>query len=329
MKLLPVRTHPCRVTMDDDALKPMSLPLELVLDVIRCMLPKPNVLLAPSHPITQTLLSFTLVCHETRRFANRCLLQHCIYLASESSLRSLVLTIPARPDLRNITALFLAPFADTIDNQPTAIWIRELFGYTGASLRRLIIDIPLRSLYPDDDHLGVRAILNEGFQRLENLEELVSVRDELYLDTTRPTTERPFWTRWPRLRRLAVYNADCHSSFWSDVATRSQLETLVLTRADGLDYCDPKAAYLRHCSRPLKILLINVEQHHVRFSGTRVLSWTTVDPDRKVNIVRYTVPLFNDDDPIEVCQDYVRIGAEHGTLWDWEGETIGQLPGSA
>ncbi len=51
--------------------KPMHLPLELVLIVITCSVPKPGVLLRPSHPITQTLLSFTLVCHETRKVVRR------------------------------------------------------------------------------------------------------------------------------------------------------------------------------------------------------------------------------------------------------------------
>jgi len=310
-----------------EPLRRLYLPIELVLNIITCSLPKPNVLLRPSHPITQLLLSFTLVCHETRRVANRALREYCIYLSSEARLRSLLLVIPStRPDLRNITALFLAPFVDTIDDQPTATWVRELFNYTCNTLKRLIIDIPLRSLYPERDHLGVRAILREGFSRLEHLEEFVSVRDELFLDVAWHGGEPEFWRHWRKLRRLAVYNPDTHPSFWRDIAITPNLEIIVLTRADGLRQYNIKGEYFRHCNRPLKVLLINVEHDQVRYGNFRRSGWDTFDPKRIMTVMTYTIPLFMDDDPIEVCQDYVRIGAEHGTLWDWEGEIIQHPP---
>lgn len=310
-----------------EPLKPMHLPLELVLNVITCSLPKPNVLLRPAHPITQLLLQFTLVCHETRRVANRALREHCVYLSSEARLCSLLLAIPsARPDLRHITALFLAPFGNTIDDQPTATWIRELFNYTCTTLRRLIIDIPLRSVDPERDHLGVRNILREGFQRLEHLEEFVSVRDELFLDLNWHGGEPEFWTRWPKLRRLAIYNPAVHPSFLRDVAKMTNLETLVMTRADGLREYDMKYQYFRHCNRPLKVLLINIDSQQMRYGNFKRGNWDTADPRKLMTIMTYSIPQFMDDDPIEVCQDYVRIGAEYGTLWDWEGEVIQHPP---
>lgn len=310
-----------------EALKPMHLPLELVLNIITCSLPtSPNVLLRPAHPITQLLLQFTLVCRETRRVANRALRQHCVYLSSERRLSSFLLAIPTRPDLRQITALFLAPFNESIDNQPTATWIRELFGFTAPTLKRLIIDIPLRSVDPERDHLGVRKILREGFERLENLEEFVSVRDELFLDVNWHGGESAFWTKWPKLRRLAVYNPSTHPSFWRDVAKMANLETIVMTRADGLREYDIKAQYFRHCNRPLKVLLINIDGQQMRYGNFRRNKWDAVDSKKTMTIMAYSIPLFMDDDPIDVCQDYVRIGAEHGTLWGWEGEVIQHPP---
>ncbi|KAH7390517.1 hypothetical protein BKA66DRAFT_459109 [Pyrenochaeta sp. MPI-SDFR-AT-0127] len=90
--------------------KPMPLPLELVLNIITCSLPSPDVILDSSHPITKTLNSFTLVCHETKRLANRYLLGHCVYLDSSTRLRSFLLEVPTRPELRNVTCLSLSPF---------------------------------------------------------------------------------------------------------------------------------------------------------------------------------------------------------------------------
>jgi len=309
-----------------EQLKPKYLPLEIVLNILTCSLPKPNVLLAPSHPITQLLLSFTLVCKETRTLANRYLLRHCVYLSQETRLSSYLLTIPPRPDLRTVTALFLAPFSDTIDNLPTATWTRELFGFTCKTLKRLIIDIPLRSCYPEDDHLGVRAVLREGFSRLENLEEFVSVRDELYL-RIRDGSEPAFWTQWKRLKRLAVYNPAVDSRFWHDVAKMPKLETVALTRADRLRETNIKKEYFKQCQRSIKVLLLDVDETQIRFTKMLRGGWDSVDPDKKMTIATYSIPIpFEGDCPVETCQDYVRIGAETGTLWDWEGEVIQHPP---
>ncbi|KAF2012631.1 hypothetical protein BU24DRAFT_425269 [Aaosphaeria arxii CBS 175.79] len=309
-------------------IKPMPLPLELVLNVITCSLPKyPNVLLSPSHPITQTLLSFTLVCHETRRVANRALLKHCAYFATEYSIRSFLLQIPGRPDLRKLQNLFLAPFVN-IDDQPMAHWVRELFQYTSASLKRLIIDIPLRNLYPEDDHLDVRRILREGFLSLENLEEFVSVRDELFLDTIQHSDEPAVWKKWSALKRLALYNVDADEAFWSDIARMPQLQTLVLTRADGLRECNIKNCYSKFSKgRAMKVLLINVATDQVGFSQLLRNGWDYADPEKKMTIMTYNIPsLYADEGPIEVCQDFVRAGAENGTLWGWDGEIIQHPP---
>jgi hypothetical protein len=311
-------------------LKPMYLPLELVLNVITCSLPKyPSVILPPSHPITQTLLSFTLVCHETWRLATRYLRQHCVYLSSQGRLHFFLRQLFDTPQSCNIPLIFLAPFGETIDNLNTSTMTRELLCHTSPHLKRLVIDIPLRSLYPEDDMFSVRPLLREGFMALENLEEFVSIRDELYLKTNLDNFEPPVWRRWKKLRRLALYNVDAQSSFWANVANMPELEVLVLTRADGLEEFNIKARYFQYTrsGKPLKVLLINTEQDQVRFSNLKRTGWDKVDPQKKMTITTYNVPsLYETEDPIEMCQDYVKAGALNGTLWDWEGEQIQHLP---
>ena len=187
--------------------------------------------------------------------------------------------------------------------------------------------MPLRTCYPEEDHLGVRKILRQGFQRLEHLEEFVSVRDELYLDTISLRGEPPVWKSWPHLKRLALYNVDADPAFWRNIAKMPDLETLVLTRADGLRDHNIKIQYFEHTQRSLRILLLNVEEDQVRFGNMRRVAWDGVDPRKKMTIMTYNVPsLYPDEDPIQICQDYVRAGAENGTLWGWEGEVIQHLP---
>ncbi|KAF2114859.1 hypothetical protein BDV96DRAFT_646727 [Lophiotrema nucula] len=307
----------------------LRLPIELVLHVITCCLPGKDEILPPDHATTKTLVSFTLVCKETRRLATRYLREHCVYLNDDRRLRALLLLMPERPDLRKIHQLFLAPFDvdGSIDDQPTAIWVKELFNFTCLSLRRLVMDIPLRSVRPENDHLDVRRIMAEGFQRLESLEEFVSVQDELYLEAPHLGLDVPLWRGWPKLRRLALYNVDADDAFWAFVAAMPALETLVLTRADSLRDCNMKEEYRGNTDRPLKVLLVNIEDDQVRFGNMIRFNWDIVDEERKMTIMLYNVPgIYARVHPIEGCQRFVKAAAADGTLWDLQGEIVQHLP---
>jgi len=307
------------------------LPIELILHVISCYVSgRPRAILSPVEPETKALLAFTLVCSATYGTASGFLRQHCVHLASSSQLRDLLVclerpsALPTRfaaASLGSITALFLAPFGPSLDDLPTAIWVRELLCSVCRSLRRLVIDLPLRSLYPADDHLDVRRVLRDGFSRLTMLEEFVSVRDELYLDVfdaALRTDEAQVWTAWPNLRRLALYNVDTSHRFWIKVAGMPKLETLVLTRADGLlDGC-VKTAYFEKTSRPLRLVLVNIASDQPLAMPRS--TWAIVDPGHGMRVEMYSVPTSHgDEDEIELCQDWVKAGALRGALWEWEG----------
>jgi hypothetical protein len=303
----------------------LPLPVELILHVITCLLPDGNEILPPGHVVTKTLVSFTLVCRETRRMANRYLRERCIYLNDDKRLSSLLLQVPQRPDLQKIDAAFLAPFDWTIDDQPIATWVRELLFYTASSLKRLIVDIPFRSLWPENDHLDVRRIIREGFQRLECIEEFVSIQDELYLAQR---DETPVWRSWPRLKHLALYNVLVDEFFWGHVAKAPCLETVVLTRADRLRECELKKAYRRYTNRPIKVLIVDVDEDQVRFGNMVRFAWTVDDPEKKMTVMLSNLEhsmQYTGLDARETCQKWIRIEAERGTLWSREGEVVQHL----
>ena len=105
--------------------------------------------------------------------------------------------------------MYLAPFSsDTIDEMAVVANIHSLFRTSiGQNLRRLVIDMPLRSVYPEDPGGPlVRPRLRHAFESLTNLQEFVSVKDELYLAVTEETRETPVWSSWKSLRRLSLYN---------------------------------------------------------------------------------------------------------------------------
>lgn len=364
-----------------------KLPLELIFHIISSLLGDQRTILHPSHSATKALLSFTLVCRATYPVASNYLRQHCVYINNDRRLRDLIYcaestggrirgrhnatpvdpstSLPLLSDttpLRPITALHLAPFRGSIDDQPTAIWTRELFCLIHPHVTRLVIDIPLRSLYPAGDHLSVRKTLREAFSLLTGIEEFVSVRDELYLDILEPDwrteMEVQVWTLWPRLRRLALYNVDANDHFWRAVRRMRSLETVVITRADSLEVSCIKTGYLSTVStdtgtgagdgettttevqaegrntdgdfespRPLKVVIVNIENHQPGNIAGR-WKWDKVDPGHIVKIMKYNVPtsFYGDESPIDLCQEWVKTAALNGKIWDWEGPVIQQGP---
>lgn len=363
-----------------------NLPLELILNIIDSLLPGDSrTVLRPCGSVTKTLLSLTRVCRAIYPVASNHLRQHCLYIDNDRRLRDLIWCIesasgvsqqsnkatsnltpsvpPSLPPgiaLCPIKSLYLAPFGNSLDNLPTAIWIRELFCLIHPTLERLVIDIPLRSLYPADDHLNVRKTLREAFSLLTNLEEFVSVRDELFLDLLEPEwrTEREVavWRLWPRLKRLALYNVAADETFWASVREMHDLETVVLTRADDLEGVCIKTHYLDATptsaptgeaiggaeaetqqetrARPLKVVLVNISNQQPNHLAGRE-NWAKVDPKDMVKVMLYNVPtsFYGDENPWTLCQQWVKTAALRGEVWEWEGtlvhaEPMGQSSGA-
>lgn len=347
-----------------------KLPLELIFSIIASLLGDPHIIHNPSHSSTKALLSFTLVCRATYPVATNYLREQCLFIDNDRRLRDLIRTVeatkqrvqgyttagtgiprslPTQPggSLRPLSSLYLSPFGQTLDNQPTAIWIRELFCLVHPTLRRLVIDIPLRSLSPADDHLNVRKTLREAFSLLTQLEEFTSVRDELYLDVMEPEwraeRETAVWTLWPKLRRLALYNVDADERFWKSVRDMRGLDTVVLTRADGLESTCMKSEYFGTSSgggtsddtwvaagdehseppRPLKVVVVNISNNQPNYMGGR-WKWDKVDPNNLMRVMTYDVPtsFYGDENPIYLCQNWVKTAALRGEVWEWEGDMV-------
>jgi hypothetical protein len=304
--------------------KPMSLPIELVLEVITGLLPPRDAILNSCDDITKTLLSFTLICHETRKLAVRYLARYCVHLDSPERLHSFLSDASRKRYMPLVTACSLAPFKDDIDDLPLCNHIGDLFSNTCYTLRKLVIDMPLRTCYPEDGHYVVRSVLREAFEVLVNLEEFVSTQDELYLDVT--DMEHTYvWARWPKLKRMALWNPDANETFWRHVAEHPSLETLVLSNPDSLGYVDPKAAYFEYTNRPVWVLFCAVHVWGITQEDIPdVENWKKYDPEGKMTLLFHNFPQCSIPFDLQPYPQLVRDAAEGGTLWDWEGDEIHQ-----
>jgi hypothetical protein len=225
-----------------------------------------------------------------------------------------------------------------LNDLPTACLVQEILFRLSPVLRKLVIDMPLRSLYTAYDDQGVRPVLRRGFEALTNLEEFVSIRDELYIDLDEePSSQEPLvWaTKWPSLRRLGLYNLDLDSgrSVWDAMAELSHLDTVVFTRPDahGVDIKQRWADATRRGSieviqRRLKCIFVDWDDKVPMFSRYED-SWRALDPENLLQIVKIAVALrvenagagesgFRDACPVESCQVWIKKHALSGTLWD-------------
>ncbi|KAF5590337.1 hypothetical protein FPANT_6051 [Fusarium pseudoanthophilum] len=212
-------------------------------------------------------------------------------------------------------------------------------------LKTLIVDMPLRDVDPWDDVIILKP-LRHAFEVLVNLEELISVKDELYLAET--GMEQPqVYARWPKLRRLCLYNVIMEEQLLKDMASCPQLEAAAFIRPDPSDDDlsnddikgglartwavvnprDTKQDGLVYEGPKMTIAFCNWPPYLPDFSSM-IPHWQEVDPDNKISVLNVATHARHDRKarkrgPISSCQNWVRDHALLGTLWS-EVERKGQ-----
>ncbi|KAK0122472.1 hypothetical protein ONS95_010704 [Cadophora gregata] len=298
-----------------------KLPVEIQLSIIDAIAPAdlPQIALPRNHPFTKTLVALTYTSRALQPHARRLLYTHCLYIHTPNRLRKLLRSIQESPQdvqkdlLDHATSLYLRPYPvdGTIADVGITNDVLLLMTTLAPRLRRLLVDIPFRSVYPDEDRLGVRPVLRNAFSNLPAVEEFCSVRDELYLELG--ASDGPgVWSGWERLKTLVLYNVDMATAkFWKGLYLARGIETVVLTRADGLREVDMKQEW-RHCfrvdgtegeERRLDFLLVNVDAEH-----TIPLGWERRRKEDKLQVRILNVPIsyYGDEDLVVICQHWVK-----------------------
>lgn len=306
----------------------LVLPIDLILNVIDFIIPAPKqspVALSRHHPITKTIISLTLTCRAIYPTAHRLLYTHCLHISTPRQLNLLLDTLagpsdPTRlsstngPLLTYITSLYLSvsvSFNYVVD-LTIVLSIRRLFSFISPYIRRLVIDLPFRRYFPDDTASPVRQILRSAFSDFPVLEEFCSICDELcldlYPDLLMPREEPFVWSFWPRLKTLALYNVDVSTDrFWDGLRKLNNLETVVLTRSDGLNKVDIKREWRKKFDeeiqvKALDVVLVNVEAEHQVPMGSDEWKENDVIQVRDLDV---PTSYYGDDDVITLCQQWV------------------------
>ncbi|KAL4749823.1 hypothetical protein BDW72DRAFT_204487 [Aspergillus terricola var. indicus] len=330
-----------------------ELPAELILSVVDCLLPSnPPVVFSPGHVITRTLLSLTLVCKLVSRTAKKLLLKHCLYINSANRLSLLLKkgNLSANNSQSSSMRLFLSPFpANNLNIAPLVHQINDLSAIISTNLTSLIIDMPLRHLYPEDDEYQLRPILRTAFSRMGQLREFVSVRDELYLSThtvdlqaqeqgQEQKHEPAVWSFWPNLQRLALYNVAVDSSQFIEGLRRcSNLTHLVLVRPDGLtEDVSPEGIDPESLPSLQRLTIVNTGSGFLHTSQVDEETWQRsfvgrLEASRYLGVhgpggmesrsdsiasyLSLRTPFSRDNDDISICQEWLLEQASSGALW--------------
>ncbi|KAJ5449423.1 uncharacterized protein N7458_005872 [Penicillium daleae] len=328
-----------------------TIPGEVILQIVESLIPSTSRKIhPPSDIVTQTLISLTLACKPTYHPARQLLFRHCLYVDSIERLDNLFdksgyfvdNDTNGTDQCIQAYSLFLAPFPPGKLDEPHIVHqIDRLFSHLRSSLRNLVINIPLRYLYPEDDVQGLRKTLRVAFSRLTALEDFCSVQDELFLNAVEEEIEPQIWPTWPRLRRLALYNPCVNGDFVENLLQCPNITHVVLTRADS--YMDeplpPSVAERLPLPGLKRVLVINTKEGrlrdaHIRDSTGRETSfwgrlllaqcpewndWKEREVGALLVYADVPMPPGQGGDNIHLLQEWLCARAVDGTLWEFPG----------
>lgn len=298
------------------------------------------VALPASDVATRTLCSCLRLCKATLPLSQSLLHQSSLYIESpwrlkallrsyESSAETTRCSLQATRKLRVSTSLYLSPFHSDIITDPETIGdIHRLFQLLSGTLQRLVIDMPLRSMDPEElSGQLVMPKVRRAFEQLEVLTEFVSVRDELYTSMLLGGMESEVWARWQKLEHLALFNCNLEIPLWKkDLINLSPLKTLVLSMSDSIEELDD---LLRNLGKQVTVKIIDtMDGHQLILRDAPALyaryasAWgesvrTTGSRSKEDEAALEIVCLDNSDEryDADICQNWVKDTALHGTLF--------------
>ncbi|KAJ4015384.1 hypothetical protein NW752_006845 [Fusarium irregulare] len=341
----------------------VKLPLEVILLVVENLIPRGihRSIFSPSNVVTKSLLSCTLVSKAVNPTATRLLWQNCLYIDSKDRLYHVRDSISRQGSVTGRscqvyrpTRLFLRLYPDPTSVSDDEIFdddyyppspledidmceaVKSLLVTLAPSLTTIVVDMPLRSLYPSDDEHGVRKILRDGFEALVHIEELVSINDELFLATTADRSEPQVWIKWKNLQRISLYNVYMEPELWKDMLSCPRLRKAVFPRADADNsrrhdikgelstaWAEATGQNPQKYRGPeITIALCDWYRQPYDFESYTE-SWRDLDPDNLMSIRTVIIdpqydPAFQnvDDEQIYTCKNWIRERALRGSLWD-------------
>jgi hypothetical protein len=346
-----------------------NLPLELIELILSFVLPDRTVdavALPASSLETRTLYACLYLSRRTLPFVQSLLYRHCLYIDKPIRLQQLArayyvlsTTYDNARKRAASTSIYLAPFLnDTIRDLNVIDDLARLFRTLRGTLRRLVVDMPLRSAYlhegdssvdsdasyltlPSEPHASeIRPPLREAFESLTKIEELTCVNDELYLASLPGREESEVWSAWHTLKRLALYNVNIGENFCSNLKRLPQLESIALTRPD----IDEDSLQLLVSSFPsnVNLLFVNSRQDHQRLisqwraefpqrensSGDKPSECASGRPHIRVLFIEDVVASATSDKNFNIlqgCSDWVRDRAIDGSLWGNWGAPVAKV----
>jgi hypothetical protein len=226
--------------------------------------------------------------------------------------------------LSEISSIYFGLSEKEIRLVRTCALVRDVLIKLGGSVRRLILDLPLRKIghsYNIEMHHGVA--FQQGLQALPNLEELVTLGGLSALEFWR--SELDISGVWPKLRRLAGFKINLsEEALWYNVARHRNIEHLVvvmpyLLRRERWNIKEAIAGREWNSdlggdstyARPLKIVIAH-QEYGSRMVDTR--DENVHDPSGLLDVSVFKIPMHAKRIDY-VCLEWLIRAAKEDTLW--------------
>ncbi|TFK75673.1 hypothetical protein BDN72DRAFT_449983 [Pluteus cervinus] len=219
-------------------------------------------------------------------------------------------------------------FPKDIDDGLSEHWLGvliEILKTCSPFLRRIVLDRPLRTMWPEDDIHGQRPLLRSALEKCQSLVEFSSIQCELFLKLQADIDSRitaVIWPQWTSLRRLCLRNPLLTTVYMQAIA-RLPLEEFTLHNPD-VDYDETEilAPLLQRVNTSVRLTILVIVWP---FQSWSTDWWCLASRElcgelrRPTNDVVVNVAISEIEDYVESWHEWLRGLLCSGSEWDPRG----------
>ncbi|KAG8941476.1 hypothetical protein FRC04_004185 [Tulasnella sp. 424] len=172
---------------------------------------------------------------------------------------------PGRAGPPKVKFLSFVAFAFMLPSWEAEVIVAILQQLSPETITHVLFDMPLRTVYrvpkPDDDPESLVLQMTRALNQFVNVEEFISARDEAHLLGW--MTGPVLWPHWPKIQRVALYNAEILEERFIEAVVQSKTLRLLCCLnprlAGGIETDEDFAELIDQAQPELSFLFLDAE----------------------------------------------------------------------